>query len=400
VAALEGTGLSEAEDVTGGGFALSSGLAATSTVLELLDAGQVVLCGDDVYGGTYRLLHRVRARSAGLDVRRVDFADLAAAEAAICGGPGGAAAAADADGSGAANNAKAKAVGMVWLETPTNPTLKLADIRAVATLCRRAGCLLVVDNTFATSALTRPLALGADVVVSSSTKYLNGHSDAVGGVVATGRPDLAERLRFLQNAVGSVLGPFDSYLTLRGAKTLHVRMARHCANALELARRLEADARVASVAYPGLASHPQHALAARQMRLAGSAPRGGGGGGGGKGDAGDEGSADADADADAPAFGGMIAVTLKGGLPESRAFLAALRLFALAESLGGVESLAEHPAIMTHASVPAADRALLGIGDGFVRLSVGIEHVEDLWADLGRGLAAAGAAAAGGAAKA
>lgn len=394
VAALEGTGLSEKEDVTSGGFAFASGLAATAAVLELLDAGATVVCGDDVYGGTYRLLHRVRARSAALQVKRVDFTDLAAAERAICGDGGGngggggngcADAGADADPS-SFSSSSAPIKTLVWLETPTNPTLKLADIAAVAALCRKApGALLAVDNTFATPALTRPLALGADVVVSSSTKYINGHSDAVGGVAATRHPGLAERLRFLQNAVGAVLSPFDSYLTLRGLKTLHVRVARHCANAAVLARRLEAHGGVARVSYPGLESHPQHALARRQMRLATT-----------------EATATTDAAAgesgrDAPAFGGMIAVTLRGELAEARAFLSALRLFALAESLGGVESLAEHPAIMTHASVPAEERAVLGIDDGFVRLSVGIEDVEDLWADLNRGLDAAAKAAGKGA---
>jgi cystathionine gamma-lyase len=387
VAHLEGTGLSEAQDVTCGGFAFASGLAATATVLELLAGGATVVCGDDVYGGTYRLLHRVRASTARLDVRRVDFTDLAAAERAICGGGGKGGEGDDGDASG--NNSKVSdgvVRTLVWLETPTNPTLKLADIAAVAALCARSpGTLLAVDNTFATAALTRPLSLGADVVVSSSTKYLNGHSDAVGGVAATRHAAIAERLRFLQNAVGAVMAPFDSYLTLRGVKTLHVRVARHCANALDLARRLEAHPRVERVAYPGLPSHPQHALAARQMRLASASA------------AAAAPSSSPSSSADASAFGGMIAVTLKGGLPEARAFLSRLRLFALAESLGGVESLAEHPAIMTHASVPAAERAALGIADGFVRLSVGIEHVEDLWADLEAGLGAAAEAAAGGA---
>jgi cystathionine gamma-lyase len=236
-----------------------------------------------------------------------------------------------------------------------------------------------------------PLALGADVVLSSTTKYIAGHSDTVGGVLATRHADVAARLRFLQNAAGAVMSPWDAYLALRGAKTLHVRMARHCSNALELARRLEAAPGVSRVVYPGLPSHPQHALAKRQMRLPSAAPRPPPSAGGD--------AAAATAADDAPAFGGMISLTLRGGLPESRAFLEALSLFALAESLGGVESLAEHPAIMTHGSVPAAERAALGISDAFVRLSVGIEHVEDLWADLERALAEA-AAAGGGAKKA
>jgi cystathionine gamma-lyase len=398
VASLEGTGLTEQDDASCGAFAFASGLAATATVLELLDAGEVVLCGDDVYGGTYRLLNRVRARSAALDVRRVDFADLKAAEAAICGG--GEAAGNGSHGNGSSNghgtttnaNAHKKKVGMVWLETPTNPTLKLADIPAIAALCRRANALLVVDNTFSTAALTRPLLLGADVVVSSSTKYLNGHSDSVGGVAATRRLELARRLRFLQNAVGAVMAPFDSYLTLRGCKTLHVRVSRHCSNAAEIARRLEGSEGVLKVAYPGLESHPQHGLACRQMRLAcSSVAKGGGGGKSGSGEQQER------QEPSEPAFGGMIAVTLAGGLAEARAFLSSLKLFALAESLGGVESLAEHPAIMTHASVPAEERAALGIDDGFVRLSVGIEHVEDLWRDLERGLQAARAVATSGA---
>ncbi|KAI8474594.1 MAG: cystathionine beta-lyase [Monoraphidium minutum] len=371
-AALEGTGLSEANDTTCGAFAFASGLAAGACCLELLDAGATVVCMDDVYGGTHRLLNRVRARSAGLKIVKADLSDQSEAEAAILGG----------------------GVAMVWLETPTNPTLKLADIAAVAALARAAGALLVVDNTFATPALTRPLQLGADIVLSSTTKYVAGHSDSVGGALATRHAELAGRLRFLQNAIGAVMSPWDAYLTLRGAKTLAVRMQRHCANAATLAARLEAAAAaggpVARVAYPGLASHPQHALAARQMRLPGPARRAAS-----TAAAGDTG----DTPARAPGFGGMISLTLAGGLPEARAFLGALELFALAESLGGVESLAEHPAIMTHGSVPPAERAALGIGDGFVRLSVGIEDVEDLWADLERALAAAAAAAAGGGGK-
>jgi cystathionine gamma-lyase len=269
-------------------------------------------------------------------VVHVDLSDLAKAEAAI-----------------AEHRPR-----MVWLETPTNPTLKLVDIEAVCRLARAAGAVSVVDNTFATPVLTRPIGLGADIVMHSTTKYCGGHSDTVGGALVTGSAAIAEQLRFLQNSVGSVMGPFDAYLGLRGLKTLHVRMERHCASAMELARRLEAHAKVERVVYPGLESHPQHALAARQMRLDG-----------------------------APAFGGMITIFLKGGIGESRRFLENVHLFALAESLGGVESLIEHPAIMTHASVPEAMRAELGISDSLVRLSVGIEHVEDLWRDLETGLA-------------
>jgi cystathionine gamma-lyase len=242
--------------------------------------------------------------------------------------------------------------------------------------------------------------LGADIVLSSTTKYIAGHSDTVGGVLATRHADVARRLRFLQNAAGAVMSPWDAYLALRGAKTLHVRMSRHCENALELARRLEASPAVVRVVYPGLPSHPQHALAKRQMRLPSAAPRRGPTASAVGGAGAPDGAPDATA-ADAPAFGGMISLTLRGGLPESRAFLEALSLFALAESLGGVESLAEHPAIMTHGSVPAEERAALGISDAFVRLSVGIEHVDDLWADLEAALAAAEAVgkAKGGAGK-
>ncbi len=336
IATLERSGLSEEADRTCGGFAFASGLAAIATALELLDAGDTIVCMDDVYGGTNRLLNRVRRRSAGHRVVHVDLSDLAKAEAAI-----------------AEHRPR-----MVWLETPTNPTLKLVDIEAVCRLARAAGAVSVVDNTFATPVLTRPIGLGADIVMHSTTKYCGGHSDTVGGALVTGSAAIAEQLRFLQNSVGSVMGPFDAYLGLRGLKTLHVRMERHCASAMELARRLEAHAKVERVVYPGLASHPQHALAARQMRLDG-----------------------------APAFGGMITIFLKGGIGESRRFLENVHLFALAESLGGVESLIEHPAIMTHASVPEAMRAELGISDSLVRLSVGIEHVEDLWRDLETGLA-------------
>ena len=336
IATLERSGLSEDADRTCGGFAFASGLAAIATALELMDAGETIVCMDDVYGGTNRLLNRVRKRSAGYRVVHVDLADLAKAEAAI-----------------AEHRPR-----MVWLETPTNPTLKLVDIAAVCGFARAAGAISVVDNTFATPMLTRPLELGAYIVMHSTTKYCGGHSDTVGGALVTGSAAIAEQLRFLQNSIGSVMGPFDAYLALRGLKTLHVRMERHSRSAMELARRLEAHPKVARVVYPGLESHPQHALAARQMRFDGE-----------------------------PAFGGMITIFLEGGIGESRRFLENVHLFALAESLGGVESLIEHPAIMTHASVPEAMRAELGISDSLVRLSVGIEHVEDLWADLEAGLA-------------
>lgn len=332
VAALEGAAVEG--DRTGGGFAFASGLAATAAVLELLDAGAGVVAMDDMYGGTWRLLSRVRARTQGLEVVAADLTDLAALERAI--------------------TPRTK---LIWVETPTNPTLKLVDLAAVAALGREAGALTACDNTFATPMLQRPLELGFDLVVHSATKYLGGHSDVVAGAVATRRPDLAERLRFLQNSVGSGLGPFDSYLVLRGLKTLAVRLERHCRNALEIARWLEAHPRVRRVAYPGLPSHPQHALARRQMRLDG-----------------------------APAGGGMITFWLDGGLEAARRLLERVRLIALAESLGGVESLIEHPAIMTHASLPPDQRAALGIDDSLCRLSVGIEHVDDLIADLEQAL--------------
>jgi cystathionine gamma-synthase/cystathionine gamma-lyase len=241
---------------------------------------------------------------------------------------------------------------MVWLETPTNPMLKIFDIAAVASIAKEAGALVVVDNTFATPVLQQPLALGADVVLHSATKYLNGHSDVVGGVVVTNDANYAERLRFQQNALGAVPSPFDCYMVLRGLKTLHLRVSRSCATARVIAERLAAERSVVAVHYPGLPSHPGHALAKRQMKD----------------------------------FGAMITLVLSGGLPRARAFLSSLEIFACAESLGGVESLAEHPAIMTHASVPAEHRAALGIDDGLVRLSVGVEALDDLWADLRRAL--------------
>jgi cystathionine gamma-lyase len=312
------------------GLAFASGCAATTTVVQLLDAGDHVVAGDDLYGGTVRLFDRVMARR-GQTFTYVDASDAAAVEAAI--GP---------------------RTRLVWIETPTNPLLKIADIAAIAEACRRRGVMLAVDNTFASPILQQPLALGASIVVHSTTKYVGGHADVVGGAVVTDDAELYERLAFLQNSVGAVPGPQDCFLTLRGIKTLALRMERHCENAGALAAWLAAHPRVRRVVYPGLPEHPQHALARRQMR----------------------------------GFGGMISLVLDGGLDAARRFLAPLRLFTLAESLGGVESLVEHPAIMTHASVPPARRAALGIDDGFLRLSVGIEHVEDLRADLERGLSA------------
>lgn len=317
------------------GLAFASGLAATDCVLHLLEAGGHVLASDDVYGGTFRLFDKVFRRH-GLSFSYVDMTDPAKVAAAL-----------------------RPDTRMVWIESPTNPMLKLVDLAAVAALARAHGAVSVVDNTFATPFNQRPLELGVDVVTHSTTKYLNGHSDVVGGAVLVNDEALFERLRFLQNAVGGVQGPFDSFLVLRGLKTLHLRMARHAENALALARRLEAHPQVERVIYPGLESHPQHALARRQMRTP----------------------------------GGMLAFTIRGGLPAATAFLKAVRVFACAESLGGVESLIEHPAIMTHASVPPSVppevRAALGIADGFIRVSVGVEDVEDLAADLDRGFAAA-----------
>jgi cystathionine gamma-lyase len=308
------------------GYAFASGLAATSTVLETLDSGSHVVCMDDVYGGTYRLFERVRRRSAGLDFSFVDLNDMAALEAAV------------------KPNTR-----MIWCETPTNPLLKLVDIRRLADFARARGIWLAVDNTFSSPILQRPLELGAHLVMHSATKYLNGHSDMVGGMIVVGDDAaLAEQMTFLQNAIGGIQGPFDSFLALRGLKTLHLRMRAHCDNAMQLADWLQAHPAVEKVAYPGLASHPQHALAKQQM----------------------------------DGFGGMVSVWLKGGLPAARRVMERSELFACAESLGGVESLANHPAIMTHASVPLERREALGVTDNLVRFSVGVEDVADLRADL------------------
>jgi len=334
---LEGADIPSERDVTGGSFAFASGLAATGTCLELMDAGATILCMDDVYGGTNRLLNRVRARSMGLKVVHADLTKTGEVE----------------------RLAKEHRPAMIWVETPTNPTLKVVDLDAVVAAGRATGAITVCDNTFATPILQRPLERGIDIVMHSTTKYVGGHSDTVGGALCTKRPELAEKLRFMQNAIGSVMGPFDAYLGLRGLKTLHLRMQRHCASAMTMARHLAKHPKVERVAYPGLEQHPQHALAAKQMRLDG-----------------------------APAFGGMITIFVKGGLAESRRFLERVKIFALAESLGGVESLIEHPAIMTHASVPEAQRRELGISDSLVRLSVGIEDPQDLLADLEQALAA------------
>jgi cystathionine gamma-lyase len=323
-------------DLEGGSqaFAFASGLAAIATVLELLDAQSHIVSGDDLYGGSFRLFEGVRRDSAG---HRFSFVDLADPDQLI-----------------AAITPQTK---LVWVETPTNPLLRLADLRAIAAICRERGILCAADNTFASLAVQRPLELGFDIVVHSTTKYLNGHSDVIGGIAVVGKEArhdaIRQRLGFLQNAVGAIAGPFDSFLVLRGVKTLALRMERHCRSALELARWLERQPQVARVHYPGLESHPQHALATRQMQ----------------------------------GFGGMISVDLKTDLGGARRFLEAVEIFSLAESLGGVESLIEHPAIMTHATIPLATRQQLGIGDALVRLSVGVEDVEDLRADLQQALA-------------
>ena len=314
------------------GLAFASGLAATSTVMQLLSAGDHVIAGDDLYGGSFRLFDKVYRR-LGLSFSYVDPVGGGAAFAA----------------------AMQPNTRLVWLETPTNPLLKLCDIAAVAEVCKQRGVLLAVDNTFMTPYHQQPLALGADIVCHSTTKYLNGHSDVIGGAVITRDDALHERLAFLQNAVGAVPSPMDSFLVLRGLKTLHVRMDRHEQNARTLATWLATHQQVERVIYPGLESHPQHALAVRQQR----------------------------------GFGGMISFDLRGGVEAAKRFLRACALFTLAESLGGVESLIEHPAIMTHASVPADRRRALGLGDGLIRLSVGIEDLDDLKADLERAFAAA-----------
>lgn len=317
-----------------GAFAFASGLAAIATVLELVDHGAHIVASDDLYGGTYRLFERVRRRSAGHSFSFVDLSDARALADAI-----------------------RPETRVLWVETPSNPLLKLTDLEAVARVARERGLIAVADNTFASPWVQRPLELGFDIVVHSTTKYLNGHSDVIGGVaVVGGQPRQAEwleRLGFLQNAVGAIASPFDSFLALRGVKTLALRMERHCSNALELAQWLERQPKVARVSYPGLPSHPQHELARRQMRTG---------------------------------FGGMISIDLATDLAGARRFLERCEVFTLAESLGGVESLIEHPAIMTHATIPPEQRAKLGIGDGLVRLSVGVEDVDDLRRDLQQAL--------------
>ncbi len=313
------------------GFAFASGLAAEAAILELLAAGDHVVASEDLYGGSFRLFDKVRRRTMGLDFTLVDLRDLKAVEAAIR--PG--------------------ATKMLWVETPTNPTLRLADLQAMAGLARRHGVVSVADNTFASPWVQRPLEQGFDLVVHSTTKYLNGHSDMVGGCVIVGdNPELSAQLKFLQNATGAISGPFDSFLALRGLKTLALRMERHCSSALKIAEWLQAQPDVRAVTYPGLITHPQHALARRQMH----------------------------------GFGGIIAADLNRDLDGTRRLLERTELFTLAESLGGVESLIEHPAIMTHASIPPDQRAALGISESMIRISVGIEDPDDLIADLRQAL--------------
>jgi cystathionine gamma-lyase len=308
------------------GFAFASGLAATSTILEILDSGSHVIAMDDMYGGSFRLFERVRRRSAGLDFSYLDLNDEEALKAAL-----------------------RPSTRMIWVETPTNPMLKLVDLKKLGRFAKKHGLILVVDNTFSSPMLQRPIEYGADIVMHSATKYLNGHSDMVGGIAVVGdNAELRDRLVFLQNAIGGIAGPFDSFLALRGLKTLHLRMRAHCDNAGELAKWLQRHPALQRVIYPGLKSHPQHALAARQM----------------------------------DGFGGMISIEVKGGLKKARRMMERCRLFGLAESLGGVESLINHPAIMTHASVPPDKRKRLGISDGLVRLSVGVEDLADLRAEL------------------
>ncbi len=307
------------------GFAFASGMAATATILELVDSGSHVIAMDDLYGGTRRLFEGVRSNSAGIEFSYVDLTDIAALQASI------------------RDNTK-----MIWVESPTNPLLKIVDLRAVAAIAKAHDILLVADNTFATPYLQRPLEFGCDIVMHSATKFINGHSDMVGGIAVTNDDALAERLAYLQNSIGAILGPFDSFLALRGVKTLDVRMERHCVSAAKIASWLEKDERVDSVLYPGLPSHPQHEVAKKQM---------------------DD-------------FGGIVTFFIKGDLENARRFLERCEVFSLAESLGGVESLVDHPAIMTHASVPVEERAKLGISDQLIRLSVGIESFDDLFADL------------------
>ena len=311
------------------GFAFASGMAAIGTALELIDSGSHVIAMDDLYGGTRRLFSGVRERSSGLEFSYVDMSDASQVTDAL------------------RENTR-----MIWIESPSNPLLKLVDLEAVTGIASDREILVVCDNTFATPYLQRPLEFGCDIVMHSATKFLNGHSDMVGGILATADSGLAERLAYLQNSIGAVAGPFDSFLALRGLKTLDVRMERHCSSTMAIAEWLEQDSRVERVLYPGLESHPQHELAKRQM----------------------------------PGFGGIVTFFIDGELADARRFLERCEVFSLAESLGGVESLVDHPAIMTHASVPESERTKLGISDQLIRLSVGIEALDDLITDLDQAL--------------
>ena len=315
----------------GQGFAFSSGMAATATVLELLDTGDHIISMDDLYGGTYRLFENVRKRSSGLEFSYSNLSSLDGLESLL------------------KPNSR-----MIWVESPSNPLLKIVDLEKVSAFAKKHNLISVCDNTFCSSYIQKPLNLGFDVVLHSATKYLNGHSDVIGGLVVSSqeKEDLAEQLAFLSNSIGSIMSPFDSFLVLRSLKTLAVRMEKHCENAFEIASFLEEHEAIEKIYYPGLSNHPNHEIAKKQMN----------------------------------GFGGMITVVLKGGLKTATTFLERTKIFALAESLGGVESLIEHPAIMTHASVPAEVRKDLGIEDGLVRLSVGIESVEDLVDDLNQAL--------------
>ncbi len=308
------------------GFAFASGMAAINTLIDMLNAGDHVIVTEDLYGGTFRLFDKVKTRTSNLEFSFIDMQDTANILASI------------------KPNTR-----MIWLETPSNPMLKLADLTQIAAIGKQHNLITIADNTFATPWIQRPLELGFDIVMHSATKYLNGHSDVISGAIVVGEnPGLAEKIGFLQNACGAVAGPFDSFLVLRGLKTLPLRMQRHCENAYELAQWLEKHPRIQKVIYPGLISHPQHKLATQQMR----------------------------------AFGGMISMVIKSDIKNTTKFLSRCELFTLAESLGGVESLIEHPATMTHASIPLATRTMLGIDDGFVRLSVGVENIDDLITDL------------------
>ncbi|MGY8752592.1 MAG: trans-sulfuration enzyme family protein [Phycisphaerales bacterium] len=335
IARLEGSTLTEEQDASFGGFAFSSGMAAVNTALDLLDSGDHVIAMDDLYGGTNRLFNKVRQRTSNLKFTFTDLTDINKLKEVIT-----------------------EQTKMIWIESPTNPMLKIVDLASIFEVAKDRGIILCCDNTFATPALQQPLELGFDVVMHSATKYLGGHSDVVSGVLVTGDASLAERIRFVHNSAGPILSPFDSYLVLRGIKTLGLRMRRHCESALRIAAWLEKRDDVVSVYYPGLPSHPQHETACKQMSLDGHV-----------------------------AGGGMITCVLQGGIEKSRVFLEKLQIFTLAESLGGVESLVEHPAIMTHASVPPEVRKELGIEDGLVRLSVGIEDCDDLLEDIEQALA-------------